>query len=81
MEEQEHLKIIADIIDGITCPKNFQCYRMGFRDLCEAKDFGLSEHLECLEKNPEGCKFSVPYGSRCLCQCPLRIYIAKKLKK
>jgi hypothetical protein len=79
--EQADMKILEDIIDGIRCPKDFECYKMGFENLCKAKDFGLSEFLECLEKNPEGCKFSVPYGTWYLCQCPLRIYIAKKLKK
>ena len=75
------MKVIEDIIDGIRCPKDFACYKMGFENLWKAKDFGLSDFLECLEKDPEGCKFSVPYGSWYLCQCPLRVYIAKKLKK
>jgi hypothetical protein len=79
--EQDYMKVIEDIIDGIRCPKDFACYKMGFENLCKAKDFGLSDFLECLEKDPEGCKFSVPYGSWYLCQCPLRVYIAKKLKK
>ena len=79
--EQDYMKVIEDIIDGIRCPKDFACYKMGFENLCEAKDFGLSDFLRCLEKNPKECKFSAPYGSWYLCQCPLRIYIAKKLKK
>jgi len=79
--EQDYMKVIEDIIDGIRCPKDFACYKKGFENLCKAKDFGLSDFLECLEKDPEGCKFSVPYGSWYLCQCPLRVYIAKKLKK
>ena len=79
--KQDYMRIIEDIIDGIKCPKDFKCCETGFENLCKAKDFGLSEFLECLEKKPEGCKFSVSYGSWYLCQCPLRIYIAKKLKK
>jgi hypothetical protein len=79
--EQEYRKIIEDIIDGIRCPKDFKCYKKGLENLCKAKDIGLSEFLECLEKNPGECKFSVPYGSWYLCECPVRIYVAKKLKK
>jgi hypothetical protein len=79
--EQDYMKVIEDIIDGIRCPKDFKCCETGFENLCEAKDFGLSDFLRCLEKSPQECKFSVPYGSWYLCQCPLRIYIAKKLKK
>ncbi len=75
------MKTIEDIIDGIKCPKDFNCYKTGFENLCEAKDFGLSDFLICLEKSPKECKFSTRYGSGYLCQCPLRIYIAKKLKK
>ncbi len=79
--EQDYMKTIEDIIDGIKCPKDFNCYKTGFENLCEAKDFGLSDFLICLEKSPKECKFSTRYGSGYLCQCPLRIYIAKKLKK
>jgi hypothetical protein len=79
--EQDNMKMIEDIIDGIKCPKDFKCYKMGFENLCEAKDLGLSNFLRCLEKNPQECKFSTPYGPWYLCECPLRIYIAKKLKK
>lgn len=78
--QHEDMKVIEDIIDGIKCPNDFDCYKKEIEDLCKAKDFGLSDFLECLEKKPE-CKFSVPYGSWYLCECPLRIYIAKKLKK
>ena len=79
--EQDYTKIIEDIVGEIKCPKDFKCYKTGIENLCEAKDFGLSDFLECLEKNPTECNHSAPYGSWYLCQCPTRIYIAKKLKK
>jgi hypothetical protein len=75
------MKKIEDLIDGMKCPKDFECYKMGFEKLCEAEDFGLSGFLRCMDKNPDKCKFSAPYGSWYLCDCPLRIYIAKQLKK
>jgi hypothetical protein len=34
-----------------------------------------------MEVYPQKCPFSVAFGYSHLCQCPLRVYIAKKLKK
>lgn len=74
-------KGIAEIIRDLDCPKAFQCYRSGFENLCEAKVAGTeSQVLICLEKHPQKCKFlNLPGGY--VCECPLRIYLAKKLKK
>jgi hypothetical protein len=74
-------KEIEKIIDGLQCPKDFKCYKSGFELLCSAKDIGIASFLECLEKKPEQCKFSFPFGLIYLCECPLRIYLAKKMKK
>jgi hypothetical protein len=79
--DDELEKGIAEIIGGLRCPKDFRCYRSGFENLCKAKDFGNRYLLECLEETPEQCKFSVVAGGSCFCHCPLRVYIAKKLKK
>jgi hypothetical protein len=35
----------------------------------------------CLEEDPSECPFAFSFGYRHMCQCPLRVYIAKKLKK
>ena len=78
--EEDYKKEIKDIIGGITCPKDFKCYKSRFNDLCKAQIFGLESFLVCLEKDPK-CKFSYAIGSRYFCQCPLRAYIAKKLGK
>ncbi len=79
--EQDHKRQIEEIIGILQCPKDFKCYKSGFDNLCKAKDVGIESFLECLEKNPEECKFSFPFGHSYLCNCPLRIYIAKKVKK
>ena len=79
--EQDYEKEIKKLIGGITCPKDFECYRSGFHKLCKAKDVGVELFLECLEDLPQKCKFSVMIGRSYLCQCPLRYYIFKKLKK
>jgi hypothetical protein len=79
--EQDHKKQIEEIIGKIECPKDFKCYKSGFDNLCLAKDIGIESFLECLERNPQKCKFSFSFGLSYFCQCPLRVYIAKKLKK
>jgi len=79
--KDEDRKKIEEIIAGMQCPKNFKCAENGFENLCRAKDFGVENYLDCLEENPAECPFALSFGNGYLCQCPLRVYIAKKLKK
>ena len=72
---------IEEIIGKVQCPKNFKCAESGFENLCKAKDFGIDNYLECLEESPRQCKFALPFGNGYFCQCPLRVYLSKKLKK
>jgi hypothetical protein len=71
---------IEDIVDKLKCSKGFECYKSGFKNLCKAEDIGIESFLVCLEKEPSDCKFSIPFGDGFFCQCPLRVYIAKKMK-
>lgn len=84
--KEEDKKKIDEIIAGMTCPNNFRCAETGFEKLCKAQEVGLPEHrfLICEETNPETCTFSESYGAMkygYFCHCPLREYLAKKLKK
>jgi len=79
--EQNLEREIEEIIDGMKCPKDFKCYRSGLENLCKARYIGIEAVLECLEENPEECKFSFLFGNVYFCMCPLRNYIFKKLKK
>jgi hypothetical protein len=74
-------KKIEKLIAGMSCPKDFKCYRSNLADLCKAKDIGLESFLECLEDNPRNCEFSISYGGGHFCRCPLRVYIAKRLSE
>ncbi len=79
--DEEQKKQIGKILDGLQCSKGFVCYTSGQKDLCRAEDIGLDSYLVCLENNPRGCNFfAAIYGNRHFCQCPLRVYIAKKMK-
>ena len=79
--EEDQRKKIEEIINHFKCPKDFKCYKSHFNALCKAKDIGLETFLECLEENPRSCPVSLPFGNTFFCSCPLRVYIAKKLKK
>ena len=79
--DEKTKKELKQIIGEMECPKGFRCYQSGLEVLCKAKDIGLDEYLECMEVNPQECPFSVAFGYSHFCQCPLRVYIAKKLKK
>ena len=80
--DQAYKKEIEEIIGRMKCPKDFKCYKSGFEVLCKARsvEAGNRSLLICLEKNPLECKF-LALERGYVCKCPLRSYIAKKLKK
>ena len=77
MNEEEKKKI-EEILEGLKCPKDFRCAQSGFERLCKARDIGLKSLLDCLEENPATCKFALSFGYGYFCQCPIRVYLAKK---
>jgi len=79
--DENQKRQIKDIINGLQCSKDFVCYTSGQIRLCRAEDIGLDTYLVCLEMNPGECKFAVIFGDKHFCHCPLRVYIAKKMKK
>jgi hypothetical protein len=79
--EEDQRKEIEEIINQFQCPRDFRCCKSQFKLLCKAKDIGLETFLKCLEEDPRSCPVSVPFGDGYFCECPLRIYIAQKLKK
>jgi hypothetical protein len=79
--EHDFKNEIEKIISQIECPKDFRCYMQGFENLCKAKDVGLASHLVCCEEHPPECRFSWDCGPAFYCTCPVRVYIAKKLRR
>ena len=80
MEEADRAKV-EDIMSGMRCPKDFQCAESGFERLCKVKDLGFERFLQCLADDADQCSFHISFGGRHFCQCPLRVYLSKKLRK
>ena len=79
--KEEDRKKIEELMAGMQCPKNFACAENGFERLCEAVDIGLETYIQCRGENPSACTFAMPFGNNYFCDCPLRVYLRKKLKK
>ena len=75
--EQEHEDQIAHIMTKMSCSKGFECIELESEEICKAKDFGIESFVQCLEENPQMCKFSFLFSDLYLCQCPLRVYFIK----
>ncbi len=79
--KKTHKKQIEKILGAFQCPKDYVCYTSGMEKLCRAEDIGLESFLVCLDKDPTACPFSVHFGEMFFCQCPLRMYISRKVTK
>jgi hypothetical protein len=79
--KDEDLEKIEAIIGKMSCPKMFKCADSGFEKLCKARDFGVESYLDCLDEKSSECPFALPFGEGYLCQCPLRVFLAKKHNK
>jgi hypothetical protein len=75
----EQRKRIEEIMASMQCSKDFKCFKSDFENICKAKDEGLEEYVNCLDKAYVYCEFKFHFGSGILCKCPLRVYVAKNL--
>ena len=78
---QDNTRQIEEIISSMVCSKDFKCYKSGFDDICKATYRGLDEYADCRDPGKTICEFRVPFGRGVFCRCPLRVYVAKYLKK
>jgi hypothetical protein len=77
--EQNQIAEIKEIIAESDCSKDCECFKDGFKDLCKAKWQG--KYTDCLEPGSCTYKSGVLFGSGSICQCKLRVYVAKNLRK
>jgi len=73
-------KQIYDLIKETPCKKNFICVESNFEQLGKIENIGLENYLQCLEKKPWRCGFSVSTGKNNFCTCPIRMLIYKNMK-
>ena len=77
---KQHLEIVR-IIKKIKSPKDFQCYKGRYAELCNAKFFNNSKVLPCSENKPGECIYSLSSDGHYYCHCPPRYCIAENMKK
>jgi hypothetical protein len=71
----------SDLSENMAGIEDGKCYKKRIEGLCRAEDIGLDSFVQCLEENPHECPHStLLYGAH-YCKHPLRVDIAKKLKK
>jgi hypothetical protein len=78
---EQYEQVLTETIDHLACPKAFKCCTEGLENLCKAEDVGMQSFVQCLEASPNECPFSKLLAVSYVCTCPLRVYIAKTLKK
>lgn len=52
---------IETIRNKIECQKDFRCIKADMNVLCEARYVGVESMIECLDGNPDECKFSFAF--------------------
>ncbi len=77
---EQQKREVEKLIALMKCDKDFECYKTGFTSLCKARYIDMDLRIECLEKSSQKCGFSRALGHGNYCQCPLRVYAAKKLE-
>ena len=86
---EKQRKEMQKIMDSMSCKIDFECYKSSFENICKAEYNG--QNLVCkisqmLAKSilSYDCDYRLYLGNAYnyyICRCPLRIYIAKKLKR
>ena len=84
--ERETADVVRDMkvlgfMGELKCPKDYQCYKKRYEELCKTEFFGETKILHCLEEEPQSCTFSLSYQDTYYCQCPLRNFIAEEIGK
>jgi hypothetical protein len=72
---------IEELISSTSCSKGFECYTSGFERLCPVMCFAGGQKLECMDRCESTCEFQAAFGWGHICQCPVRQYVARKLRR
>ena len=78
---KETISEVEQLIRTFKCPLDFRCYKSQFEEICDAVIIGNGEMIECTSEDAAKCGLSSPFGEGYFCGCPLRVYVARTLKK
>lgn len=77
---QEHEQRMQEIMRGMQCSKDFECYKSRFENLCKVRIICEGKLVKCLDEGGQICEFGFTFGSGRFCKCSLRKYIAENFK-
>jgi len=78
---QEHDSKIQEIMSGMQCHSDFECYKSEFENLGRIAIVGNAIKVVCLEEQAKTCNCGLSSGYGYICKCPLRNYIAKNFNR
>ncbi len=79
--EKYHEERIQRIMAEMDCPKDFECAKTDFKNICKVTSNGLTGYVRCSPEETKSahCRLAVPFGGAILCRCPVRVYLARNL--
>lgn len=89
LTEKQHEEV-RDIMDNMSCKLDFACYKISIENICRAEynEHSLVCKISSMPSDKEilflNCEYRLYLGNAhnyYVCRCPLRIYIAKNLKR
>ena len=75
---------IEEIMGGMDCPRDFEPCKSGTEAPCKSRLLADGAVVDCTEAeclNEVNCKYRMAFGFGHLCNCPVRSYIARELRK
>ena len=78
LEQREQLK---RLVDDTPCDRRHECFRTALEKLREVEWAAGEEVLFCRDKDGPDCRNSMQFGQAAVCQCPVRLYIAKHFRR
>ena len=75
---------IEEIMAGMDCPRNFEPCKSGTEVPCKSRLLADGAVVDCTEAecpNVVDCKYRMAFGFGHLCNCLVRNYVARELRK
>jgi hypothetical protein len=72
---------VKKIMRNINCRNNYQCYYKGLDNFKKINSDQYPNICEALTKDAKYCEYSIPFGHKFFCHCPLIKYLKQNNKK